>query len=110
MIRRGSLVRVPLQGRRVRGWVVATDGPAEPERRLRPLAALIGWGPPPELVDLADWAAWRWVGRSLTFLRAASPERVVRRLPERRALPLGPLGAARPVRRAAVASESGRPE
>jgi len=36
----GSLVRVPLGGRRVRGWVVAVGEPPRP--RLRPLLAVSG--------------------------------------------------------------------
>src|SRR5271157_5188390 len=48
-IRPGSIVRVPLQGRAVRGWVVAY--PVEPPEglALRPIAKVTGWGPEPEL-------------------------------------------------------------
>jgi primosomal protein N' (replication factor Y) len=35
----------------------------------------------PELIELAEWAAWRWAGRTASLLRTASPERVVSRLP-----------------------------
>ena len=44
---------------------------------LRPLAKRSGLGPPAELFELAEWAAWRWAGRRASFLRTASPERVV---------------------------------
>lgn len=44
---------------------------------LKPLAKLVGCGPTAELVDLARWAAWRWAGRTVQFLRTASPRRVV---------------------------------
>jgi len=74
-------VRVVLGGRRVGGWVAELD--VEPPRGvdLQPVAKLSGLGPPPSLVALADWAAWRWAGPVTAFLRAASPDRVVRRLP-----------------------------
>lgn len=80
-LRVGDLVRVDLHGRRVGGWVVAlgVEPPAEVE--LRPLAKRRGRGPSPEVIDLAHWAAWRWVGRSASFLNTASPDRVVETLP-----------------------------
>ena len=71
-------MRVPLQGRSVRGWVVETDVESETDpARLRPLKKVVGAGPPPELVALADWAAWRWAGPVVAFLRVASPENTV---------------------------------
>lgn len=73
----GTLVRISLQGRRVRGWVVEDDVAAAPGVALRPLAKVTGRGPPPDVVDLAGWAAWRWAGPRTTFLRAASPRRRV---------------------------------
>lgn len=81
-LRVGTLVRVALHGRRVGAWVVATDPGPAPGVELKPLAKVTGWGPPPELVELADWAAWRWAGRPATFLRAASPPGAVRALPD----------------------------
>ena len=48
---------------------------------LRTVAKRSGLGPPPELIDLAEWAAWRWAGRPASLLRTASPERVVPHLP-----------------------------
>lgn len=80
-IRLGSLVRVVLGSRRVAGWVVALD--PEPPRGvvLRPLAGVRGWGPSPELIDLARWAAWRWVGPVAGFLDTASPPTAVKVLP-----------------------------
>lgn len=80
-IRVGSIVRVPLHGRRVGGWVVE-DRVAPPAGVvLQSIAKVSGWGPPPELFDLADWAAWRWAGRPAALLRTASPPSVVRGLP-----------------------------
>ncbi len=48
---------------------------------MLPLKSWLGWGPPPGLVELADWASWRWAGPAAFFLRTASPEAVVRSLP-----------------------------
>lgn len=69
----GTIVRVPLQGRSVRGWVVAADVDPDTEpAKLRPVDRVVGAGPPAEVVALADWAAWRWAGPAVAFLRAAS--------------------------------------
>ena len=77
----GTMVRVALHGRRVGGWVVA-DGVDPPAGvKLLPLAKVTGMGPSAEIIDLANWAAWRWAGRASHFLRTASPQRVVRTLP-----------------------------
>ena len=75
------MVRVALAGRRVGGWVVATDVDPPPAVTLRPLAHRRGWGPEPAVVDLAGWAAWRWAGRRAALLRTASPLAAVRALP-----------------------------
>ncbi|MFI5052722.1 MAG: hypothetical protein ACHQDE_00045 [Acidimicrobiia bacterium] len=73
----GTIVRVPLHGRRVRGWVLddslsdaATDAHAGP---LRAVLGVVSAGPPPDVVELCRWAAWRWAGPLATFLRVASP-------------------------------------
>jgi primosomal protein N' (replication factor Y) len=80
-VRVGDRVRVVLHGRRVGGWVVAADVDPPPGVVLRPLAKWSGRGPTPELIELAEWAAWRWAGRRASLLRTASPERVVQGLP-----------------------------
>ena len=80
-VRVGTMVRVPLHGRRVGGWVVGlADAPAT-DRPLQPLAKVTGWGPPVDIVSLARWAAWRWAGRTAQLLGTASPPRAVRGLP-----------------------------
>ena len=58
----GSLVRVPLHGRKVGGWVVALGpaDPAVPADRLLPIAKWSSVGPPAEVVELAQWAEQRW--------------------------------------------------
>jgi primosomal protein N' (replication factor Y) len=71
----GTIVRVPLHGRRVRGWVVECDAavPAHlGEADIQEVLAASA-GPPPDVVELCRWAAWRWAGPLATFLRAASP-------------------------------------
>ena len=71
-VRVGTQVRIELNGRRVGGWVVAVGVEPPTGLALRPLEKVRGWGPEPELVDLAGWAAWRWAGRRRTFLSTAS--------------------------------------
>ncbi|HEX7276723.1 MAG TPA: hypothetical protein VF244_05055, partial [Acidimicrobiales bacterium] len=85
-VRVGTMVRVALAGRRIGGWVVelvdeAATAALKSGRPLQPLAKVTGWGPSADLVDLADWAAWRWAGRRSAFLRTASPPGAVRGLP-----------------------------
>ena len=77
----GTRLRVPLHGRTVRAWV--TDDRAAPPAgvEVRPVKSWLGWGPPPPVVELARWAAWRWAGPASFFLRIASPDSVVRSLP-----------------------------
>lgn len=73
----GSMVRIDLGGRRVGGWITEIGTAPPVGKKLLPLARLRGLGPPPELIYLARWAAWRWAGSEVTFLRLASPPRVV---------------------------------
>jgi primosomal protein N' (replication factor Y) len=83
----GSLVRVPLHGRRVGGWVLRV-GPPDAERvadvaveRLVPIAKWSGHGPSAEVIDLARWAAHRWAaGRLRPLMVSASPPRMVHTL------------------------------
>ena len=77
-VRVGSRVRVELHGRRVGAWVVEDRVSGIPGVPLLPLAASSGDGPPPGLVALAEWAAWRWAGPVSSFLGTASPWRTVR--------------------------------
>lgn len=75
-------MRVELHGRRVDGWIVATD--VEPERpldRLRPLRAVVSVGPSPDVVALTEWIAHRWSGPRVAVLRSASPPNRVRGVP-----------------------------
>jgi len=71
----GALVRVPLHGRRVGGWIIAVGARSEvPDERLVPLAKVSSVGPPAGVVDLAMWTATRWGSpRAAAVLRTASP-------------------------------------
>ena len=80
-IRVGTIVRVPLQGRRVRGWVVETGAAAPSAVPLRDVAEVVSLGPEPGVVELARWGAWRYSGRLRPLLSAASPPRTVHALP-----------------------------
>ena len=78
----GTRVRIQLGPRRVGAWVV--DVGVEPAAGvdLRPIAKVTGHGPPADLIDLADWARWRWAAKTaVPFLRTASPDRAVTALP-----------------------------
>ncbi len=74
----GTVVRVPLQGRRVRGWLVGTAARPDPAaEHVVAVHGLVSAGPPPELVAVCEWAAWRWAGPRPLLLRAASPRTIV---------------------------------
>jgi primosomal protein N' (replication factor Y) len=95
-VRAGTLVRVELNGRRIGGWV-AEVGPAGRdhelgERALLALAKVRGWGPEPALIELAEWAGWRWAALPRTFLVAASADHAVVRLPRPALRPPSPPG------------------
>jgi len=67
----GTIVRVPLHGRRVRGWIVADDvapGAAD----LLDVVAVVSAGPPADVVALTEWIAHRWAGPRVAVLRSAS--------------------------------------
>ncbi len=75
----GTIVRVPLHGRRVDGWVV---GPGSgTQASLQRITKVRGIGPTEELLRLAQFAAWRWAGPLTRFLKASSPEHNVLSLP-----------------------------
>src|SRR4029079_14437451 len=76
-VRIGDMVRIDLHGRRVGGWIVAVGVEPSERARLKPLAKVSGRGPSPEVLELAEWAAWRWAGRRAQLLPTASPARGV---------------------------------
>jgi primosomal protein N' (replication factor Y) len=74
----GTIVRVPLQGRRVRGWLVGVaDRPDPAAQHVVAVTAVVSEGPPAGLAALCEWAAWRWAGPRPLLLRAASPQNAV---------------------------------
>jgi len=83
----GSMVRVPLHGRKVGGWVVALGAP-DPTFPVDKLVEIAKWssvGPPADVIELAEWAATRWGSpRVRPFLVAADPPRMVQSLPPTR--------------------------
>lgn len=77
-VRAGDRVRVSLQGRSVRGWVL---GDAEPIEGMLPLTKSLGYGPPGELLDLARWVSDRWCAPLARVLISLTPGVVVATLP-----------------------------
>ena len=80
----GSLVRVPLHGRKVGGWVVSIGpmDPAVPEDKLLPIAKWSSVGPSAEVIELAEWAEGRWAAARLRpFLVTADPPTMVAAVP-----------------------------
>lgn len=89
----GSMVRIDLAGRRVAAWITELDVEPADDVRYSVLQKLSGIGPDAELISLAKWAAWRWAGRRVPFLRAASPPRMIAGVPDSRRhdpVPAGP--------------------
>ncbi|MDP9332235.1 MAG: hypothetical protein M3Q30_02820 [Actinomycetota bacterium] len=73
LVRVGAIVRVPLHGRRVRGWVVENAvEPVSGTGALLDVLAVVSAGPPRDVVDLSEWVAWRWSGPRVAVLRSAS--------------------------------------
>ena len=80
-VRIGSIVRVPLRNRRVRGWVVSLDLPAELPEGLVPIAAVSGRGPvfDAPLLAMARALSRRYVQPLSSFLSLFTPVRLGRR-------------------------------
>ena len=74
----GDRVRVDFNHRSVRGWVVAE---VDPVHAVKPLGKWLGYGPPPEMLELLAWAGERWYAPQSRFLAAASPPTRVTDLP-----------------------------
>ncbi len=91
-VRVGAIVRVPLHGRRVRGWVVEDDiAPESGSGTLLDVLAVVSAGPPPGVVALSEWVARRWVGPRVAVLRSASaPNNVPASVTDPRNLPENP--------------------
>lgn len=80
-VRVGTMVRIDLNRRPVGGWVLALDVDPPEGVVVKPIRKVVGHGPDADMVELARWAAWRWAGRTSTFLGTASPSGVVRSRP-----------------------------
>lgn len=86
-IRVGSVVRIPLHGRRVRGWVCElTDNEDQllmgnndvlDISKIKKVIEFVSDGPPPHLVTLCEQLSRYYLCSPITFLRAASPDRIV---------------------------------
>ena len=76
----GDRVRVNFNNRSVRGWVL---GEVDAERELKPIMKWLGYGPPPTLLGLLEWASQRWFSPLSRFLISSSPRRLITSLPDR---------------------------
>lgn len=74
----GRIVRVPLSGRRVRGWIVEIGG--DDETKLKDIAALSGDLPVfgPELLQTLVWASQHYVAPLSVLLGKATPPNLPR--------------------------------
>ncbi len=79
----GVRVRVPLHGRNVAGWVVEIGEPSVglAVNKIRSVIKVLGLGVTQEIVDLANWANKRWVGRLRSFISTAAPETLITKVP-----------------------------
>jgi primosomal protein N' (replication factor Y) len=93
----GTIVRVPLHGRRVRGWIIDID--VEPETsKLLDVLGVVSAGPSPDVVELSEWVAHRWCGPRVAVLRSASAPNVVLPLVCAETAPIGASSAQTVVR------------
>ncbi|HAX04996.1 MAG TPA: hypothetical protein DCX77_04905 [Acidimicrobiaceae bacterium] len=81
-VRIGTVVRVDLRGRRVRGWITALDVRPQQGLKLSAIKKISSYGPPAALVDLATWASRHWLGSRVHFLRTATHDRIVSSVPQ----------------------------
>jgi primosomal protein N' len=75
----GDRVRVDFHHRSVRGWVI-DEAAVSPE--LKTIKKWLGFGPPPSMLALLQWASERWYSSWSRFLLSASPKRIVDSLPD----------------------------
>ena len=89
----GSIVRVPLSGRRVRGWVVEIAD--DRQGTLKDISGLSGGAPVFDQSQLGGllWTARHYVAPVSTFLGRATPPNLPRRIPDRVEVPeIAPRG------------------
>ncbi|HEX2053563.1 MAG TPA: hypothetical protein VHJ78_07570, partial [Actinomycetota bacterium] len=82
-VRVGSIVRVPLRNRRVRGWVVSVDAVTEVPESVVPIAAVSGRGPvfDAPLLQMCHRLSRRYVAPLSSFLSLFTPVRLGRKGP-----------------------------
>ena len=84
----GSRVRVPFHGRSVTGWIL---GPGqEANRAVKEVKSSLGVGPSTPVLATCAWASRRWAGPQARFLKSASPDTIVKALPQPPTLVLPP--------------------
>ena len=76
----GDRVRVDFNNRSLRGWVTSD---VEATREMKAVKKWLGLGPPPEMIELLEWASQRWCAPMSRFLLATSPMVIVRETPRR---------------------------
>ncbi len=74
----GDRVRVDFNRRSVRGWVIDESNVSD---ELKPLTKWLGYGPPPSLLALLEWASERWYSPLSRFLISTTPKRLITVLP-----------------------------
>lgn len=76
-------MQIPLKGRKTQGWITSElDDSVDLDYEIKPVSKFESYGPPEDILKLADWAAHRWVGRRVAFYRASSPNKKIKKLPE----------------------------
>ncbi|HLV90820.1 MAG: hypothetical protein J5I28_09465 [Acidimicrobiales bacterium] len=103
----GSQVRVPLSGRRVRGWVVEVG--TRPPAKLKDIAGVSGEAPVFDTAMLRslEWASIHYVAPLAVVLSKATPPNLPRRIPKAPVHEV-PESAAHPIRVVAEASARGK--
>lgn len=103
----GSIVRVPLSGRRVRGWVVEI-GESE-SSRLKDIAAVSGSSPVfhQRLLQSLIWAARHYVAPVSVLLSRATPPNLPRKHTPPRSVDLRGPGSEHPIGQLAMRSADG---
>ncbi len=92
----GSIVRVRLRNRVVKGWLTSinlVDSQVAPVD-LKPILNIYSVGPSAEIVELARWISSRFVGPMRTVLSSASPNRIIKSDPRFRARATFPVSSA----------------
>ena len=103
----GSIVRVPLSGRRVRGWVVEVGVPTD--RKLREISSVSGVGPvfDNRLLAALEWAANHYVAPLSVLLAQATPPNLPRN-PGAPGQPIPIESTSHPLHEIALAAAEGR--